>query len=51
LTADIEFTPKPDGGMTAKITQPGGVNTGDREAPVTVKPDLAIYAGGHCLPG
>lgn len=45
LTADIEFTAKPGGGMTAKITQPGAVNTGDREAPVTVKPDLTSYEG------
>src|SRR5580700_4926266 len=30
LQADIEFTAKPNGGMTAKITQPGAVNSGDR---------------------
>ncbi len=45
LKADIEFTAKPGGGMTAKITQPGAVNSGDREAPGTVKPDLTAYAG------
>jgi CubicO group peptidase (beta-lactamase class C family) len=46
LSADIEFTAKPDGGMTAKVTQPGGVNGGDR---VTGGPlsaaDLSGYAG------
>jgi hypothetical protein len=43
LSADIEFTPKPNGGMTAKITQPGGVNGGDRVAHDLLP--VADYAG------
>jgi CubicO group peptidase (beta-lactamase class C family) len=44
--ADIEFTAKPNGGMSLKITQPGGVNSGDRAVSVApVKPDLNDYAG------
>jgi CubicO group peptidase (beta-lactamase class C family) len=46
LRADIEFTTQPNGGMNAKITQPGAVNTGDRVASAApVKPDLNAYAG------
>jgi hypothetical protein len=46
LQADIEFTAKPNGGMTAKITQPGAVNSGDRVVSAApLKPDLNAYAG------
>lgn len=46
LQADIEFTAKPNGGMNAKITQPDGVNSGDRAVSMAlVKPDLKAYAG------
>jgi hypothetical protein len=46
LRADIEFTTQPNGGMNAKITQPGAVNSGDRVVSQTpVKPDLNAYAG------
>jgi CubicO group peptidase (beta-lactamase class C family) len=46
LQADIEFTAKPNGGMNAKITQPGAVNSGDRvDSAVAVKADLSAYTG------
>ena len=35
LSAEIEFTPKSDGGMAIKITQPGGITLGDRVATLT----------------
>ena len=48
LQADIEFSPKPNGGMNAKITQPGAVNSGDRTASTApVKLDLSAYAGTY----
>jgi len=49
LQADIEFTPKPGGGMSVKITQPGAVNEGDRApkpVPMTTA-ELAQYAGSY----
>jgi hypothetical protein len=46
LQADIEFTAKPNGGMNAKITQPGAVNSSDGVVSVApVKPDLNADAG------
>jgi len=46
LQADIEFTAQPNGGMNAKITQPGAVNSGDRVVSAApVKPDLNAYTG------
>ncbi len=44
IRADIEFTTRPDGEMSVKITQPGGVNVGDRIARPTPQ-ELARYAG------
>ena len=47
IKAEIEFTPKPDGGMIEKITQPGSVNEGDRVSPAEAKieTDLRPYTG------
>lgn len=44
--ADIEFIAKPDQGMTVKISQPAGANTGDRivREPLSAA-DLNSYAG------
>lgn len=46
LRADIEFSPKADGGMTVKIIQPGAVNEGERVVVVDpTEADLRAYAG------
>lgn len=47
LSADIEFLPLPDGGMKVKITQPGAVNEGTRNAGEVKKPDLSQYTGAY----
>jgi CubicO group peptidase (beta-lactamase class C family) len=44
ISADVEFTPQPAGGMSVKITQPGGVTLGERMPPLTPQ-ELAEYAG------
>jgi CubicO group peptidase (beta-lactamase class C family) len=47
LKADIVLTPRPDGGMAAKITQPGAVNEAERipAAEAKVESDLRQYTG------
>lgn len=47
IQADIVLTPKPDGGMSAKITQPGAVNKAERipAADAIVESDLRPYTG------
>jgi hypothetical protein len=47
LHADIEFTPKTNGGMAVKIAQPGAINEGER-VPATaaaIAADLLPYTG------
>ena len=45
LSADIEFLALADGGMKVKITPPGAVNEGTRNAGEVKRPDLSQYAG------
>lgn len=46
LSADLEFTPVPNGGMKVRITQPGGANEGTRTSgDLKRKTDLDAYAG------
>jgi CubicO group peptidase (beta-lactamase class C family) len=49
LNLDIVFTPKGNGGMSAKLTQGTDVNEADRLAPVdaAVVADLSSYAGTY----
>jgi CubicO group peptidase (beta-lactamase class C family) len=46
ISADLEFSPLPNGGMAVKATQPGGVNSAERVAPLTPR-DLAQYAATY----
>jgi hypothetical protein len=45
--ANVEFSPRADGGMGVKITQPGAVNEGERitGAAAKVEADLLAYTG------
>ncbi len=47
MQADIEFLPRTNGAMGVKITQPGGVNQGERlaAADAAVETDLLPYTG------
>jgi CubicO group peptidase (beta-lactamase class C family) len=50
LSADIAFTPAPNGGMRVKITQPGAVNEGVRAAgspTPKADPDFQAYVGTY----
>jgi hypothetical protein len=45
LSADIDFSPKPDGSMKVKITQPSAVNEGQRIEMAKADLDLTPYTG------
>jgi CubicO group peptidase (beta-lactamase class C family) len=47
IQADVEFTPNAEGGMAAKITQPGGVNKSERISAdqAKIEADLRPYTG------
>lgn len=47
LSADVEFTPAPNGGMKVKITQPGAVNEGVRADPPKPATDFQAYTGTY----
>jgi CubicO group peptidase (beta-lactamase class C family) len=49
LKAHVEFTPGADGGMEARITQPGAVNTSKRipESEARIADDLRPYTGEY----
>ncbi len=45
IDADIEFVPKPGGGMRMRVLQPGFINEGDRVEAGEAETDLPAYSG------